>query len=142
MFSFIVGGSPLAVEDLYCIIQNYNVLLWCLEPYVNLVSPAVLCKLSLEENHAQCKVTEEFPPHLCSCGILKILKLIVSSIDLSPRSPIREVSFPEPLLCPTNFILGKQISKTIQISAQNSGASFKSDTRSRMQRFLSPRDHG
>lgn len=111
MFSFVVGGSPLAVEDLYCIIQNYNVLLWCLEPYVNLVSPAVLCKLSLEENHAQCKVIEEFPPHLGSCGILQILKLIVSSIDLSPRSPIREVSFPEPLLCPTNFIIGKQISK-------------------------------
>lgn len=61
MFSFVVGGSPLAVEDLYCIIQNYNVLLWCLEPYVNSVSPAVLCELSLEENHAQCKVTEEVP---------------------------------------------------------------------------------
>lgn len=61
MFSFIVGGSPLAVEDLYCIIQNYSVLLWCLEPYVNSVSPAVLCKLSLEENNAQGKVTEEVP---------------------------------------------------------------------------------
>lgn len=61
MFSFIVGGPPLAVEDLYCIIQNYNALLWCLELYVNSVSPAVLCKLSLEENHAQCKVTEEVP---------------------------------------------------------------------------------
>lgn len=83
-----------------------------------------------------------FPPHLCSCGILQILKLIVLSIDLSPRSPIREVSFPKPLLCPTNFILGKQISKTIPISSQNSGTSFKTDTRSWVQRFLSLRDHG
>lgn len=66
-------------------------------------------------------------PHLCSCDILQILKLIVSSVDFSPRSPNREVSFPEPLLCSTNFILGKQISKPSPISAQNSGASFKCD---------------
>lgn len=130
MFSFIVGGSPLAVEDLYCIIQSYNVLLWGLEPYASSVSPAVLCKLSLEENHDQCKVTEEVPSTPVLSWHLQILKLIVSSIDLSPRSPIREVSFPEPLLCPTNSILGKQISKTIQISAQNASVSFKSDTRS------------
>lgn len=65
MFSFIVGGSLLAVMEFCCIIQDYNVVLWCQEPYGNLVSPTTFRKLPLEKECAQWKITGEVP-HTCA----------------------------------------------------------------------------
>lgn len=81
MFSFIVGGSLLAVRDFYCIIQDYNVILWCLGTYVNLVSPTTLSKLSLEEDCAQWKVTGEL---LHTCALVAYYNIeFHSSINIS-----------------------------------------------------------
>lgn len=65
MYSFVVGGSLLVLMDFYCIIKDYNAILWCLKPYVNLILPTTLSKLPLEEACAQWKVTREVP-HTCA----------------------------------------------------------------------------
>ena len=96
MFSFIVGGFHLAVMDFYCIIQDYNVILWFLEPYVNLVSLTILSKLSLEDACAQWKVTREVP-HACALVVHYNIGVNSSiNISVSRDTPSEKYLSPSP----------------------------------------------
>lgn len=97
MFSFIVGGSRLAVMGFYCIIQDYNVILWChmstwyhLPPLANFLRRRPLFSVRSQE-------TLHTPVLLWH---VTTLKLIVPSIYLSPRTPHQRPIFPQALAIP------------------------------------------
>lgn len=119
MFSFIVGGSLLAVMDFYCIIQDYNVILWCWSHMSTHRHLPPLINFLWRQTALSGKSQGRFPMPVLLIHVIT-LKLVIPSIYISPRAPQQRCIFPWALAVPYKFYLEKYVSKTIPILTRNS----------------------